>query len=259
MSECVGGGWGCRSSPLTVLKPPCCWCIFAELGRSSRHADCVLVFVPFGVFLGAHVLVWHSKFIDRSRLINEPWLQSWVNILTAHVLVSLKMGALCSADTTAMTAWRLFISQSFCEENTQHTLRCAYNANIHENRATMLCCAWLCVPWQCGCTDSTPQLWSSTSVRGGSLVPPRNSSREKKNKHEKRFQHGAIPSTWWMDISLMCCILHASAKQEREPSLQRELCPVKSPAFESRAKACRWTSVTTRRGNQYKGEVGQPE
>lgn len=34
--------------------------------------------------------------------------------LTDHVLLSLKMGALCRADTTDTRAWRLFSSSSFC-------------------------------------------------------------------------------------------------------------------------------------------------
>lgn len=90
--------------------------------------------------LWVNVLVWHPKLIDISLLINETCLlinetclQRRVNILTAHVLVSLKMGALCNADTTAMTAWRLFISHSFYKKfkYIAHTLSCAYNANIH--------------------------------------------------------------------------------------------------------------------------------
>lgn len=34
-------------------------------------------------------------------------------VLTAHVFVSRKIGALCNADTTAITAWRLFMSHNF--------------------------------------------------------------------------------------------------------------------------------------------------
>lgn len=134
--------------------------------------------------------MWHSKFIDSALLINHSSLPRRVNILTAHVLVSLKMGALCNAETTAMTAWRLFMSQSFCEKfkYTEHTLRRVYNGNICKDSTTMSCCLQRCVPWQCECTDSVLQLWSSTSVHGGSLVPPKNLSRGKNKTKQKNRQ-----------------------------------------------------------------------
>lgn len=69
---------------------------------------------------------------------NKSSLQSNVNKLTAHVLVSLKMGALCNADTTAMTAWRLFMSHSFWEVS-QHMLSRGYHANILGNRTPAVC------------------------------------------------------------------------------------------------------------------------
>lgn len=132
----------------------------------------------FFFFKPAYVLVWHPQFIDIGLTMNKSSLQSNINKLTAHVLVSLKMGALCNADTTAMTAWRLFMSHSFWEVS-QHMLSCGYDANILGN-ITPPCCVWVGVPWRCECTDSTPLLWSLTSVHGGSPVPPRNSSRRKK-------------------------------------------------------------------------------
>lgn len=51
-------------------------------------------------------------------------------LLTAHVLVSLNMGALCKPDTTAMTAWRLFMSQSFCKNEKSH--KCALMYKLEE-------------------------------------------------------------------------------------------------------------------------------
>lgn len=80
-----------------------------------------------------------SQFINSPLLINQTFVQTKANLLTAHVLVSLKMGALCNADTTAMTAWRLFMSHSFCEQlqYKEHKLSWVYNTNITEDRTTM--------------------------------------------------------------------------------------------------------------------------
>lgn len=84
------------------------------------------------------------------------------------------MGALCSADTTAMTAWRLFMSHSFYEkfQHIRHALIHADSANIHMDKTTMSCC----LPWQCECTCSAPRLWSLKFVHEGSPAPPRSLS-----------------------------------------------------------------------------------
>jgi len=62
--------------------------------------------------------------------------------LTAHVLVSLKMGALSNPDTTAMTAWRLFMSHSFYEtlQDIKHTFRFAFTANVHRTLNSVMLC-----------------------------------------------------------------------------------------------------------------------
>lgn len=138
---------------------------------------------------------WHFQGASRHNI--DTSLCNQENVLTAHVLLSLKMGALCNADMTAMTAWRLFMSHSFFKKKKKkgahNTLSWADAANTDKNTMVAWQCPRRCVPWRCECRDSTPRLGFSTSARGESLVPPRNSSRKEKHRHKYRIHFGKKP------------------------------------------------------------------
>lgn len=134
--------------------------------------------------------------------------------------------------------------------------------------------AWMWVPWQCECTDSAPQPWSSMSAHGESLAPPRNLSRKKK-KHTKAQTEIMAPRRLTnrtkidpryfklmteKDLCLICYILQSAQwRFQVYLKLDREFCLVKSPVFESRAKVCRqswqlWAETSIR---QSRGNTGQ--
>ena len=60
----------------------------------------------YGHWLPTNAVSWMKVAHEEVRLM----------ALTAQVLLSLKIGALCKADTTDTRAWRLFSSKSFCDE-----------------------------------------------------------------------------------------------------------------------------------------------
>lgn len=119
-----------------------------------------------------------------------------VNILTAHVLVSLKMGALCNADTTAMTAWRLFMSHNFWKEKSTQSCKssskCKHLWRIKPQRHVFDGCVYL------GSADVKTQNLSSDLQRlcmeDFSNHPETCldfKKRKKKNTHTHRLGHQA--------------------------------------------------------------------
>lgn len=110
-------------------------------------------------------------------------------------------------------------------EYIKHTWSWIGTENIRVDK-TKSCPGWTCVPWQCEYTDSAPRLWSSTSVHGGSLVPPRNLSRKEKKTNKKNTHKQGLQMTKYYRKSL-------SSKDKGQ------FCFWKSPDFESRAKTWR--------------------
>lgn len=189
-------------------------------------------------------------------------LQSTGNILTAHVLVSLNMGALCNADTTAMTAWRLFMSHSFCEE-VWSTLSRVYNAN--GDKRTQHGCHVVCWCVYLGSANVQTQHLGSDLQRlcmEDLSYNPETRLENKEHTHTRteikapnntckltENSPGILRNSWQKKkISL---IFHIFNRFELCTKWGSEFCLVKSPVFESGAKVCRhswhlWAETRTK-------------